>query len=150
MPGMWDAPRRERVYRPRGDTLTSMPASEKVQHLDPVVAAAMCQLTDWIYHRYHPVHRRLRNIPIRFRGLRDPSSRSGAIHILKNLKYHGYMLDPNQLRDWAIEHGWKASDARDLSGYAEGILSGRRYHTVANPFGYSDIDRWREAAAKVT
>ena len=126
-----------------------MSASDEGQHLDPVVAAAMCQLTDWTYHRYHPIHRRLRNVPLRFKGLRDPSSRSGAIHILKNLKHHGYMLDPDQLRNWAIEYGWKALDARDLSGYAEGIRSGRWYHTVSSPFGYSDIDRWREAAAKV-
>jgi hypothetical protein len=126
-----------------------MPARGEVQRLDPVVAAAMNQLTDWTYHRYHAVHRRLRNVPLRFKGLRDPSSRSGAIHMLKNLEYHGYPVHPDDLRKWAIEHGWKASDARDLSAYAEGIRTGQRYHTVPDPFGHLAIDQWRDAAAKV-
>jgi len=126
-----------------------MSAGDDRQHLEPVVAAAMRQLTDWTYHRYHGVHRRLRNVPLRCKGLRDPSSRSGTIHILKNLKYHGYVLDPEQLRNWAIGHGWKVSDANDLRDYAEGVRSGRRYHTVADPFGFPAIDRWREAAAEV-
>ena len=106
---------RRGTYWCRTDTLLLMPARGEVQRLDPVVAAAMNQLTDWTYHRYHAVHRRLRNVPLRFKGLRDPSSRSGAIHMLKNLEYNGYPVHPDDLRKWAIEHGWKASDARDLS-----------------------------------
>lgn len=109
----------------------------------------MGQLAVWTYHRYHPIHHRLRNVPLRFKGLQDPSSRSGAIHVLKNLKYHGYPIDPDELRKWAVDHGWKVSHARDLSAYAEGIRTGRRDHTVSNPFGHSAIDRWKEAAAKI-
>jgi hypothetical protein len=126
-----------------------MPASGKGQHLDPVVAAAMVQLTDWTYHRHHAIYRRLRNVPLRIKGLRDPSSHSGAIHMLKNLKYHGYPIPPDDLRKWAMAHGWKSSDARELSVYAESIHTGQRYHTVPDPFGHRIIDRWRDAAAKV-
>ena len=109
----------------------------------------MHQLTEWTCRRYHGVHRRHRTVPLRLKGLRDPSSRSGTIHLAKNLKHHGFDLDPEQLRNRAIGHGWKASDARDLRDVAEGVRSGRRYHTVGDPFGYSAIDRWREVAAEV-
>jgi hypothetical protein len=58
-------------------------------------------------------------------------------------------LHPDDLRKWTIEHGWKVSDARELSAYAEGIHTGQRYHTAPDPFGPPAIDRWRDAAAKV-
>jgi hypothetical protein len=126
-----------------------MPDTGEGQRLDPVVAAAMIELTDWTYHRYHAVHRRLRNVPFRRKGLHDSSSRSGAIHMLKSLKYHGYPLRPDELHKWAIGHGWKVSDARELSAYAEGIRTGQRYHTAPDPFGRLAIDKWKDAAAGV-
>jgi hypothetical protein len=64
--------------------------------------------------------------------------------MMKNLTYHGYPVEPDDLRDWAVGHGWKASDARELHSYAEGIRAGQRYHTAPDPFGHLAIDRWRE------
>ena len=115
--------------------------------LDPVVAAAMVQLTGWTYHRHRRIHQRYRNVVLRSRGLRDPSSRSAAIHVFTNLRYHGYAVDPSALHDWAAAHGWRPSDARALADYADGVRSGRRYHTVSDPFGHRAIDLWRASAA---
>jgi hypothetical protein len=110
----------------------------------------MSQLADWTYHLYHGFRHRPHNVRLRLRGLRDPSSRSGAVHILKNLKHHGYQVDPENLRLWATEHGWRTSDAEDPKAYAQDVFSGRRYHTDPSPFRQSDIDRWREGAGKVS
>jgi hypothetical protein len=47
-------------------------------------------LTAWVYRRHQ---RQLGNWRRRYKGLNDPSSRAGTIHVFKNLKYHGYPFD---------------------------------------------------------
>jgi hypothetical protein len=106
----------------------------------------MKQLTAWTYRRHH---RQLGNLRQKHKGLKDPSSRSGAIDVFKNLKYHGYAYEPDEIQAWATAHGWTASDAQELSAYAEGVLAGTRYHTVPDPFGQTAIDGWIRMAAKV-
>jgi hypothetical protein len=112
--------------------------------LDPVVVEAMKELTAWTYQRYQSP---LRNWRQRRKGMDDPSSRSGAIHIFKNLKYHGFLYDPEELQAWARGHGWRSPDVVELGVYAGGVLAGTRYHTVPDPFGQGAINRWKEAAA---
>lgn len=125
--------------------------------LDPVVVEAMKELTAWTYRRdrrrlvlasplFSGMFRRRKQ---QKKGLSDPSSRSAAIHMFKNLKFHGYWYDPDDLRAWATAHGWEDSDALDLGTYAEGVLAGTRYHTVPDPFGQQAIECWRKAAGKV-
>ena len=124
--------------------------------LDPVVVEAMKQLTAWTYRRdlRHlvlggpPFVGKLRRKEQK-QGLNDPSARSAAIHIFKNLKYHGYRYDPSELQAWAMAHGWKPSDILELGTYAEGVLAGTRYHTVPPPFGQGTIFAWRRAADEV-
>jgi hypothetical protein len=48
--------------------------------LDPVVAEAMKQLTAWVYRRHQ---RQLGNWRMHYKRLKDPSSRSGTIHVFK-------------------------------------------------------------------
>jgi hypothetical protein len=126
-------------------------------HLGPVVVEAMKQLTDWTYRRdfrhfilgsphFIGIFRRWKQ---QKQGLSDPSSRSAAIHIFKNLKFHGYWYVPSKLQAWATAHGWAASDVVELGAYAEGVLAGTRYHTVPDPFGQQAIDDWKEAADEV-
>jgi hypothetical protein len=125
--------------------------------LDPVVVEAMKDLTTWTYHRdlrhlafgNPPFIGMFRRWKQRNEGLNDPSSRSAAIHIFKNLKHHGYRYDPHELRAWATVHGWKDSDVLELGAYAEGVLAGTRYHTVPDPFGQGAINGWRDAAGHV-
>jgi len=117
--------------------------------LDPVVEAAMTHLTSWVYP---PLRQRIsyftHNNRRRERSLKNPSNRAATVHVFKHLKHHKYPFQPDQLRDWGIAHGWKADDAQELHDYAEGVLTGKRYHTDPDPFGMHAIHDWREDAAK--
>lgn len=125
-------------------------SEEKARYpdLDPVVQAAMADLTLWVYP---PLRQRVRyfthNNRRWERSLKNPSNRAATVHLCKHLKHHKYDFQPDKLRDWAIAHGWKMEDAQKLHGYAEGVLAGARYHTHPDPFGTHAIHRWREDAA---
>lgn len=82
----------------------------------------------------------------RDKSLDDPGARSGAIHIFKHLKHHGYSWEPEYIHAWATTNGFPAQDARLLAEYAEGVKSGTRYHTAPDPFGRHAISYWRENA----
>jgi hypothetical protein len=82
----------------------------------------------------------------RQRNLADPAARSGAIHIFKHLKHHGYGWEPEVIREWAVVNGFAIEDARQLAEYAGGVQAGIRYHTFPDPFGRHAIIGWREAA----
>jgi len=117
--------------------------------LNPVVQAAMRHLTSWVYPSLRRrVHVFTHNNHKWERSLKNPSSRAAAIHTCKHLKHHGYEFPPDQLREWALAHGWETRDADELSVYAEGVLAGKRYHTHPDPFGMHAIHDWREDAAK--
>lgn len=116
--------------------------------LDPVVQAAMTNLTSWVYP---PLRERTRRRVFgqgRWeRNLKNPSNRAAVIHTCKHLKYHGFDFPPDQLRDWALAHGWRDEDADELHDYATGVRDGTRYHTSPDPVGRHAIHQWRKAAA---
>ncbi len=138
--------------------------------LDPVLEGALQQLRAFTYRRLHlrtaatprprPGSSRSRpaalreyirlaariSLEDRERSLEDPSARSGAIHIFKHLKHHGYTWDPEDVHAWAITHGFTAEDARRLAEYAQGVRAGTRYHTQPDPFGRHAIIHWQEDA----
>jgi len=119
--------------------------------LDPVVQAALLDLTDWVYPPLRErIRRRLGGQGRCERSLKNPSNRAAAIHMCKHLKHHGYNFPPDQLRDWALAHRWRAEDAQQLHDYAQGVLAGTRYHTAPDPFGMGAIDCWRETAKRET
>lgn len=111
--------------------------------LDPVVEAAMKDLTAFVFRRRRVFSLRLED---REKSLRDRSARAGAIHMFKHLKYHRYTFEPDEVRVWAVNHGWSTRDAHELAEYAEGVLAGTRYHTAPDPFGRDAIEGWRKAA----
>jgi hypothetical protein len=117
--------------------------------LDPVVEAAMMHLTLWVYPRFRQrISYFTHNNRKWVRSLKNESSRAATIHTCKHLKHHGYDFPPDQLRDWAMAHEWKAEDADELHDYAQGVLAGTRYHTDPDPFGMLAIHQWRQDAAK--
>jgi hypothetical protein len=117
--------------------------------MDPVVQAAMIDLKSWVYPPLRERLRRYLHGQGRWeRNLQNPSNRAATVHACKHLKYHGHDFQPDQLRDWAMAHGWKGDDADELHDDAEGVLAGRRYHTRSDPFGRAAIKRWREDAAR--
>jgi hypothetical protein len=80
-------------------------------------------------------------------GLSHPSDKESAIGMLKLLKSAGEDCDPNQLRAWAVRHGWQPSHARSLAELAEKVKAGRRVQGGKRTMWRSDIiDVWREDA----
>jgi hypothetical protein len=119
--------------------------------LDPVVQAAMAHLTLWVYPPLRErIRRRVYGQDKWERNLKNPSNRAAAIHTCKHLKHHGYDFPPDQLRDWALAHGWRTEDAEELHAYAAGVLAGTRYHTWPDPIGMRAIYQWREDAASTS
>lgn len=137
--------------------------------LDPVLEQALSDLRSFTYRR----RRLIVNVPgasrrerrssagrvlcvIRYladvrredrdKSLNDPGARSGAIHIFKHLRHHGYDWEPEAVRGWAVANGFRAGDARLLAEYAADVKSGVRYHTTPDPFGQHAIVYWRQRA----
>jgi hypothetical protein len=122
--------------------------SVRSSELDPVVQAAMTNLTSCVYPPLRERMRRLAYGQGRWdRSLKNASNRAAAIHTCKHLKHHGYDSPPDQLRDWALAHGWRAEDADELHDYAAGVRAGTRYHTSPDPVGRQAIPHWRKTAA---
>lgn len=114
--------------------------------LDPVVAAALADVTTFVCRR-----RRVQSLILerRDRSMRDPQARDVAIHVFRHLAHGGYEFNPSAVRNWARSHGWPDGDAWLLSDYALGVASGLRYHTGPDPFGSTRgaLDRWRNPAS---
>ena len=93
--------------------------------LDPVLQAALQDLTRQVFEKQ----------PREGEALGDPTSRAGAVHLFKHLKYHEYHWNVESVKEWAESHHWPARDARTLGDYAKGVQDGRRYHTQPDPWG---------------
>jgi hypothetical protein len=82
-------------------------------------------------------------------GLGHPSDKESAIQMLRLLKGAGEDYDPDQLRAWAVRHGWQPHHARSLAEIAEKINMGRRVQGGRRQMWRTDIiDLWREEAAE--
>ncbi len=129
----WDEDEIDTWRSARGavDLLGKLPASTAPSISDPVVEAAMKSLTDRV------------NLST---GLSHPSDRSSAIQAFKILKGNDHPFDPREIRAWAMANGWEAEDARNLSDYAERVLSGKKCRTD-HPMWKSDIiEIWQDQA----
>ena len=104
------------------------------ERLDPVVEAALGDLTDFVF----------RDAPRAGDALEEHSSRAGAVHLFKHLKHYGHRWDSDSVQAWALEHNWPESDAHTLADYARSVEEGVRYHTTPDPFGRHAYLHWRE------
>jgi hypothetical protein len=144
-----------------------MPCRAQTRQLDPVVKEALKDVTRWTYPRRRVLPRQaplaLRKLLAPYlrkrgihqggpalikpqRSLNDPSAKAAAIHAFKHLKHHGYVFEPDLVHSWAATHRWKPDDAQQLSEYAAGVGSGKRYHSHPDPIGRHAINRWRSQA----
>jgi hypothetical protein len=113
------------------DLLGRHPLPEAPGISDPVVAVALRDLT------------RVVNLST---GVAHPRDRSMAIHAFKILKSNGHRYDPAEIRAWAMANGWAAHDARVLSGYAAGVLAGKRYRVGSSGWNPQILHMWRKKA----
>lgn len=79
-------------------------------------------------------------------GLGHPSDRSSAISMFKLLKRAGYSWEPDAVKIWAIQNGWKADHAADLADKAQGVLEGRRYQNVTDMWATDILAQWSAEA----
>jgi hypothetical protein len=80
-------------------------------------------------------------------GLGHPSDKESAIGMLKLLKSAGENYEPEQLRAWAVCHGWQPRHARSLAELAEKVKAGKRIQGGKRKMWRSDIiDIWRQEA----
>lgn len=76
---------------------------------NPVVAVALDDLTDSVNHN---------------NGLHSPYERSLAISTFRALIDGGEAIAPEEIRAWAVRHGWEPRYARDLAELGADMLAG--------------------------
>lgn len=80
-------------------------------------------------------------------GLSHPMDRPKAIWAFKMLRDAGYRWEPDEVRAWALGHGWPPSGAKDLAEVAAGIKARKALHGGTNPFALGAVKRWEAEAA---
>lgn len=97
---------------------------------NPVVARAMEYLTNSV------------NLST---GLGHPSDKESAIGMFRILVAEGEPFEPDQIRGWAVRHGWQPRHARDLAELAEKFKAGRQVRGGKRKMWRDDvIEIWRQ------
>lgn len=68
-------------------------------------------------------------------GLIHPRDKAAAVGLLRELRVAGETFHPDDLRAWAVRHGWTPKDADQLRQVAQATLTGRSLRTRA-PAGW--------------
>jgi len=98
--------------------------------LDPVLEAAMSDLTSLVYDSHVTGFLRPRQLITHFH-LDGPTGtgRAASVAMFKHLKHFDVGWDTPALCDWATRRGWAAKDVRLLGEFGDGIQAGARFHT---------------------
>lgn len=116
--------------------------------LDPVVTAAMSDLTSLVYDSHLSRFLRPRQLTTHFH-LDGPETagRAGCVAMFKSLKHFGVEWDTATLCDWATQRGWVEKDVKLLREFGDGIHSGVRFHTGPVPWARSTMQAWQQGVA---
>jgi hypothetical protein len=81
-------------------------------------------------------------------GVNHPSDRDSAISLFAILQENGERFDPDEVRVWAVNHGWSPQGAEQLEGVARQTLEGRRLRASGRQMWKDNvIEIWRQDAA---
>jgi hypothetical protein len=80
-------------------------------------------------------------------GLSHPDDRSSAINLFRLLLAGGERFDPDEVRVWAVRHGWDPADARELADLADKVRHGRQLRTTGGEWRDDALDMLRREAA---
>ncbi|HXC18846.1 MAG TPA: hypothetical protein VNT80_02950 [Acidimicrobiales bacterium] len=120
-------------------------SSPKAAHvsLDPVLEAAMNDLTSLVYDSHLSSFLRPRQLTTHFH-LDGPqgTGRAACVAMFKNLQHLGTEWDTATLCEWAARRGWVTKDIDLLREFGNGIQSGKRFHTVPRPWPWSITESW--------
>jgi len=70
-------------------------------------------------------------------GLTHSSDKESAINLLQILHRKGVVLEPENMKIWALQNDWTSDGANDLQDIAQRILDGRRFRT-------SGVNMWND------
>jgi hypothetical protein len=110
--------------------------------LDPVLQAAMNDLTSLVYDSHVTSFLRPRQLTTHFH-LDGPqgTGRAACVAMFKHLKHIGVDWDA-ALCEWATRRGWVAKDTSLLREFGDGIQSGTRFHTGPQPWARPMMESW--------
>jgi hypothetical protein len=81
-------------------------------------------------------------------GLGHPSDKESAIGMFRILMAEGEPFEPDQIRAWAVRHGWQPRHARDLAGLGEKFKAGKLVRGGKRKMWRDDvIEIWRRESA---
>jgi hypothetical protein len=81
-------------------------------------------------------------------GLGHPSDKESAIGMFRILTAEGEPFEPDQIRAWAVRHGWQPRHARDLAVLAEKFKAGKQVRGGKRKMWRDDvIEIWRRESA---
>jgi hypothetical protein len=111
--------------------------------LDPVLEAAMSDLTSLVYDSHVTGFLRPRQLITHFH-LDGPTGtgRAASVAMFKHLKHFDVGWDTPALCDWATRRGWAAKDVRLLGEFGDGIQAGARFHTEPQPWAGPPTESW--------
>jgi hypothetical protein len=121
---------------------------ETTSGLDPVLTAAMNDLTSLVYDSHLTRFLRPRQLTTHFH-LDGPETtgRAGCVAMFKSLKHFGVEWDTAALCDWATQRGWVVKDVDLLREFGSGVQSGARFHTGPAPWARSTMQAWLRGEA---
>jgi hypothetical protein len=92
------------------------------------------------------VERALEDLTVRVNlstGLGHPSDRGAAVDLFRILLNGGERWDPEEIHAWALNHGWSAEGAGELTDIARGAAGGRSFRAEHGGWIDNILDRWR-------
>jgi hypothetical protein len=111
--------------------------------LDPVLEAAMNDLTSLVYDSHVTSFLRPRQLTTHFHLDGPPGTgRAACVAMFKHLKHVGLDWDTGALVVWATRRGWVAKDISLLREFGDGIQSGTRFHTDPQPWALPTVESW--------
>lgn len=116
------------------DARTGEPGGRDETVSNPVVVSALTSLTARV------------NVST---GLTHSSDKSAAVEMFRELKKAGEDFDPDEVRAWAVRHGWRPDHARELAELAQKLKDGQRVQVRERGKWRDDIVAiWREDTQK--
>jgi hypothetical protein len=113
------------------DILTGTTSTAPIT-IDAVVAIAIQHLTDAV------------NLSS---GLSHPMDKARAVDTFRLLRKAKYSWDSDEIRIWALGHGWDNRGANELAGVAQRIGEGRAVQARPSGLRADIVQMWRDEAA---
>ena len=107
-----------------------------------VVAAAMSDLTSWVYDARITSFMRWRVLTHFHLDETHGSGRAACVGMFKDMKHFAVAWDTDQVCQWATRRGWVSRDVDALREFSDGVSNAVRLHTAPQPFPRDVVESW--------